>query len=306
MEIVKISVEQVLILLLFIAAGYTLGKTKIANSDHGKILSVLGVYVFIPTNIFKTFASRFTVEYLTQKYPLILAALGVMVVMTLLSYPLGKLFSKDQYQQAVYRYSLVLPNYGYVGYALAEGIFGQDMLLNVMLFALPLSLYTYTIGYCALTRSKINLKKLLSPANIAIVLGAVWGLLGLPVPSVIGTMFSKASACMGPASMLLTGLVISQYKLLDLFTNRAVYGMSALRLFVVPCAVAGAMQLMGIDPTVTTVTLLVLAMPCGMNTIVFPKLVGEDCRTGAALTCVTSIACCITIPLCLWLFGIGV
>ena len=52
MQIVKISVEQVLILLMFIATGYTLGKTKIANSDHGKILSVLGVYVFIPTNIF--------------------------------------------------------------------------------------------------------------------------------------------------------------------------------------------------------------------------------------------------------------
>lgn len=306
MEIVKISVEQVLILLLFIAVGYTLGKTKIANSDHGKILSVLGVYVFIPTNIFKTFASRFTTEYLTQKYPLVLAALGVMVVMTLLSYPLGRLFTKDKYQQAVYRYSLVLPNYGYVGYALAEGIFGQDMLLNVMLFALPLSLYTYTIGYCSLTRSKINLKKLLSPANIAIVLGAVWGLFGLPVPSVIGTMFSKASSCMGPASMLLTGLVISQYKLLDLFTNRAVYAMSVLRLFVIPCAVAGIMTLMKIDPTVTAVTLLVLAMPCGMNTIVFPKLVGEDCRTGAALTCVTSIACCATIPLCLWLFGVGI
>ena len=47
-------------------------------------------------------------------------------------------------------------------------------------------------------------------------------------------------------------------------------------------------------------------MPCGMNTIVFPKLVGQDCRTGAGLACVTSILCCITIPLCLWLFGITV
>ena len=27
--------------------------------------------------------------------------------------------------------------------------------------------------------------------------------------------------------------------------------------------------------------LMMHAMPCGMNTIVFPKLVGQDCRTGA-------------------------
>ena len=77
------------------------------------------------------------------------------------------------------------------------------------------------------------------------------------------------------------------------------------RLLVLPCATAGVMTLLGIDPTVTAVALLVSAMPCGMNTIVFPKLVGEDCRTGAALTCVTSILCCVTIPLCLWFFGIG-
>lgn len=300
----QIVIEQVLILLLFIAVGYTLGKTKIANSDHSKVLSVLGVYIFIPANIFKTFASRFTVAYLSEKYPLILASAGIVVVMALLSYPIAKLLIKDKYQQAIYRYSLVLPNYGYVGYALAEGIFGADMLLNVMIFALPMSLYTYTIGYCSLTRTKVNLKKLLSPTNVAIVLGAVWGLLGLPVPSVVGAVFNKASACMGPVSMLLTGIVISQYKLLDLFANKNVYIISMLRLFVIPCAAAGVMCLMGLNPLVPPV-LLILAMPCGMNTIVFPKLVGEDCRTGAALTCVTSILCCITIPLCLWLFGIA-
>lgn len=305
MEIVKISVEQVMILLLFIAVGYTLGKTKIANSDHSKILSVLGVYVCIPANIFSSFSKRFTVEYLSDKYPLILASVVIVVLMTLLSFPVGRLFSKDKYQQEIYRYSLVMPNYGYVGYALAEGIFGADMLLNLMIFTMPMSLYVYTLGYCSLTRSKVNLKKLISPANIAIIVGAVWGLLGLPVPTVLETTFSKASACMGPVSMLLTGIVISQYKFADLFTNKKVYVMSVLRLLVIPCAVTGVMVLMGIDPTVTTVMLLFLVMPCGMNTIVFPKMVGEDCRTGAALTCVTSILCCITIPLCLWLFGIG-
>ena len=103
--------------------------------------------------------------------------------------------------------------------------------------------------------------------------------------------------------MLLTGIVIAEYKLSDLFTNKRVYPMSLLRLLVIPIAVGGAMTLMGLKGLVPTV-LLILAMPCGMNTIVFPKLVGEDCRTGAALCCVTSILCCITIPLCLWLFGI--
>lgn len=299
----KIVIEQVLLLLLFISIGYILGKSKLANHSHCKILSVLGVYVFIPSNIFRTFANNFTVAYLTEKYPLMLAGLTVVVVMTLLSYPFGKLIAKDPYQRAIYRYSFVMPNYGYVGFTLASGIFGEEMLLNVMIFTLPLAFYTYTIGYCALTRSPLNLKKLLSPANIAILAGSLFGLLGIRLPNVIDTLASRASNCMGPVSMLLTGIVISEYRLADLFTNKRVYPMSLLRLLVIPIAVGGAMTLMGLKTLVPTV-LLILAMPCGMNTIVFPKLVGEDCRTGAALTCITSILCVLTIPFCLWLFGL--
>ena len=306
MEIVKISVEQVLILLLFIAAGYALGKAKLVNADHSKLLSVLCVYIISPANLFSNFSKRFTVEYLSDKYPLLIASASIVVVLALLSYPLARLFTKDPYQRGIYRYSIVMPNYGYVGYALAEGIFGGEMLLNVMLFAIPMSAYVFTVGYCDLTGRKVSLKRFINPPNIGLWVGAIWGLLQLPVPSVVGTVCTKASACLGPVSMLLTGIVISQYKLKDMFTNRNVYIMSVLRLLLIPCAVAGAMVLMGANRTIITVALLILAMPCGMNTIVFPKLVGQDCRTGAGLACVTSILCCATIPFCLWLFGITV
>ena len=51
--------------------------------------------------------------------------------------------------------------------------------------------------------------------------------------------------------------------------------------------------------------LMVLAMPCGMNTIVFPKLVGQDCKPGAALAFITTLSCIATIPLCMWILGVS-
>lgn len=299
----KVVIEQVLLLLIFIALGYTLSKTKKANSDHSKLLSVLGFYIFLPANIFKTFATNFTVEYLSQKYLLVLISVVFVVVMMLVGIPVSKLLSKDKYQQAIYRYSMVTPNYGYVGYALAGSIFGDEMLLNVMMFALPLSIYTYTIGFCMLTRSKVSWKKLMSPANIALVAGAAVGLLDIQLPSLVTDLLGKASGCMGPISMLLTGMVIAEYKLLDMFTNKVVYLLGALRLLIIPIGMGFALIGLGMKDLVPPVV-MILCVPCGMNTIVFPKLVGEDCKTGAALTCVTSILCCITIPLCLWIFGI--
>jgi predicted permease len=244
------------------------------------------------------------VEYLSQKYPLVLISVVFVVTMMLVGIPVSKLLSKDPYQQSIYKYSMVTPNYGYVGYALAGSIFGDEMLLNVMMFALPLSIYTYTIGYCMLTRSKVSWKKLMSPANIALLLGAVVGLLDIPMPSLVTSFLGKASGCMGPISMLLTGMVIAEYKLIEMFTNKVVYLLGALRLLIIPIATAGLLVLLGMKELMPPV-LVILSVPCGMNTIVFPKLVGEDCKTGAALTCVTSILCCLTIPFCLWLFGVS-
>ena len=47
------------------------------------------------------------------------------------------------------------------------------------------------------------------------------------------------------------------------------------------------------------IVVLLYAMPCGLNTIVFPKMVGEDCRPGASMAMISTVACLLTIPLCM-------
>lgn len=300
-----IVIEQVLLLVVFAAIGYALAKGKKADSKHAKLLSCLELYVFLPATVFNTFANNFTPEYLVQKYPLLLVSAAILIVTVLAAQPIAKCLSKDPYQQNVLRYSLAVPNYGYIGYALAGGIFGSQMLLNVMIFALPLSLYTYTAGYCMLTKTKLSVKRLFNPVTLALFAGAVVGLCGIDLPQVADTFLSKAAGCMAPVSMLLTGIVISEYKLTSLLSHWYTYLVAALRLIVLPCAAALILLCLSLQEAVIP-TLMVMAMPCGLNTIVFPKLVGESCETGASLAFVTSLLCCITIPLCLFFFGSGV
>ena len=295
--------EQVFLLLLFGGVGYLLAKTKIADSGHTKLLSALCLYVFLPSNVFKTFAGRFTVAYLTEKYVLVLGAAVIVAVLALVAIPLSRLLTKHDYQQKIYHYSLTIPNFGYIGYALAEGIFGGDTLLDVMMFAIPLSAYTYTIGYCMLTNSKVTLKRLCNPVTVAMALGMVVGLSGISMPSVIGSFLGSASGCMAPISMLLTGMVITEYAMKDMLSRWRVYFVTALRLLVIPCVFGLVLRLLRLEVLVLPAVLM-LSMPCGMNTIIFPKLLGEDCKTGAAMAFVSTLLCCLTIPLCLYLFGV--
>ena len=153
-----------------------------------------------------------------------------------------------------------------------------------------------------LTKSKVSFKKLINPVTIALVAGAVVGLSGIQLPKIATTFLNKSSACMSPVSMLLTGMVISQYDMKEMLTKKTVYFISAMRLLIIPFALGGALLLLGLKDAVIPM-LMLMAMPCGMNTIIFPKLVGEDCQVGASLAFVTNILCCLTIPLCLLVFG---
>lgn len=298
----SIVIEQILLLLAFISIGYLLSKLKVIKSNQSQILSGLCVYFFLPCKVFNSFSGSFTLEYISTKYPLTIAGVVIVILLALVSIPISRALTKDSYIRKVYHYSLATSNYGYMGYALAEGIFGSGMLLDVIVYGLPLSVYINTVGYTTLTNTKTSLKKLISPVNIATVLGAVVGLTGFEIPDLLGSLLSKAGSCLSPVSMLLAGIVISEYKLKDLVNQWQVYVVSLLRLVVIPLTVSAILYLLGLQQVVLP-ALIVLAMPCGLNTIVFPRLVGQDCKPGAALAFITSLMCCITIPLCLLIFG---
>lgn len=296
--------EQVFILFVFALVGYILSKTGLVNASHAKLLSTLLVYVFLPCNVFKTFASNCNPAYLLDKYPLMFAGAVIVVVLVLFARFGAKLFTKEDYPQKLYRYTLAVPNYGYMGYTLAESIFGSAGLLNTMLFAMGLVVYNYTGAFCMLTKRKLSLKQLSNPVILAILLGMAVGLLQLKLPGVIMTVMDKSSACMGPVSMLLTGITISEFKLPKLLTYKKAYIISLLRLVVIPVAI-GAALIPFHNPVLTQCAVLLFAMPCGLNTIVFPKLVDEDCSIGASFACISNVLACITIPLVCGLFGIG-
>lgn len=293
--------EQVLYLMLFAVIGFALCATKLVQAHTTKLLSTLGVYVFLPATIFKSFSSKCTPENFAQKYPLMLVSVGVLAVVAGVAFVMAKWFTKDEYRERLIRYSLTIANYAYIGYPLAENLFGADALFDVLIFALPMSLFTNTVAFCSLTKHRLTLRHLLNPPILAALLGIVCGLLGVELPDVFQSLINNAAACMAPICMLLTGMVISEYRLKTLLDQPASYILSLLRLIVLPSVIVLVLHLLGLKFAILP-ALLVYAMPCGMNTIVFPRLIGEDCMPGASLLFVSTAFSVVTIPLLLTIF----
>ena len=294
----QVIFKQIFILYVFLFAGWLIGKLKKEKAAHSEILSVLLVNIFLPFKVFGTFANNFTVAYFTEKYTYLIASVILIAVLMLISHFAPKLLTKRPYERRVYSYSFVITNYGYLGYVLIEAVFGEAALAAFMFFAIPFIIYTYTVGYALLTGGKNPIKRLLNPITVSIVLGMAVGISGLKMPDVISKIISMGSSCVGPLSMLLTGITLSVFVIKELLTNKTAYIFCGLRLVVIPAAAFAVCTLLKLD-FVLPMILIITCMPCGLNTIVFPKLIGEDCKPGARLALISHLISLVTLPL--WL-----
>ena len=295
--------KELFVLYIFIFLGWLLGRIKPENVSGSKVLSFLLVNLFLPSKVFLTFSQSFTVTYLKENYATFFISVCILLWLSLIAIPLSAMLTGERYQKKVYRYSFAITNYAYMGYALIENLLGKGALANMITFCIPFAMYTYTVGYSLLTGEGKIAKKLLNTMTVSIVLGCVFGLVGIPVPSVLSTVLSSASACTGALSMLLTGLVIASFSPKELLPDGGTLVFSGLRLVALPALVLGICKLLSmaftLPPAIYPFAVIVACMPCGLNTVVFPRLVGEDCRQGARMVLYSHVFSMVTIPL--WL-----
>ncbi len=292
--------QQLCVLYIFIFLGWMFGKRKPEFAETN-ILSFLLVNLMLPCKVFQSFSGNFSVAYVQENYMTFVIAIALLLLLVVVSKLLADVMTKHPFERRVFRYSFAISNYAYLGYVLIENLFGEKGLTNMILFCIPFAFYTYSFGYALLTGKGATFKKLINPMTIAIFLGMIFGLCGISIPAVLKPVLQMSSACVGPLSMLLTGLVLSNFNVKELLMNGKAYVFTVLRLLVLPLFVLGFCNLFGLFITlpeaVFPYAVFMGCMPCGLNTVVFPKLVGEDCRLGAQLAFVTCVASLISLPL---------
>lgn len=306
MQVFTATLNQMLVLFIFMALGFFLNKKQLLPLDDSVVLSKLETYAFVPCLVFSVFYKYCTVENFKQKWTYMLYGAAVMAVSLPIGIVLAKFFAKDGYLKKIYTYSFAVANFSFMGNAVVLGVFGEKVLFDYMIFTLPLNLYVYSIGTASLIPTekggKLSVKTFVNPIFIALILGAVCGLLSVPLPKFITTAISSAGACMSPLAMLLTGFVIGEYSLKTLASDKKVYLASVIRLIILPSAFMAVLLLLKTDKDIIRVALCATAMPLGLNTVVFPAAYGGNTTPGAGMALVSHLISIITIPVMFSIF----
>lgn len=298
--------SQMLGIFMLLVIGFALKRYWLISEDGDVIMSQLITKLFLPALMFYTFLEECTVANLKEYGSwMLLGALFQMV-----SIGIAILFSKllakgDENLEGIYKYCLAFPNTGGVGNPIILSLFGHLGLFQYQIFMLFNIIACYCWGVQQLIPSQYRYpmkeawKNLISPVNIAMVVGGILGLTGIGdlLPDAIHTTLQNLGNGYSIVAVILVGFVIGKYHLYKLVREKRTYLLTLLRLILIPCGFMLMLRFFELPPMLLTLVCLTYACPCGMNAVVYPVSYGEDAHAGASLILITSVLSVFTIPL---------
>jgi len=297
------------LLFIFVMVGYILMKLRVVPENSGAVLSKLENNLFTPASILSTFITGFTVASLSSAWQFVLLGTVVTAIGIPVALFVARLVTRDSYIRKIYTYGLAFSNFGFMGNAVVQNVYGDTVYMKYLIFVIPFWVAIYGWGVPALLMPggedvsvKQRMKNILNPMLIATVLGMIIGISGIPVPGFINRAISTLGACMSPLAMILTGMAIAKIDIKESFKNGKAYIISAVRLIALPLVFIALLYPIPMAYELKLCAVCAVSMPLGLSTIVVPGGYGLDTRVASGMTMISHLLSCITIPLIFMLF----
>ncbi|WPZ36423.1 AEC family transporter [Thalassobaculum sp. OXR-137] len=260
-----------------ILTGYLAGWRKLLGRDSSEALNGFVFYFALPVLLFIAMAKIDTATVLNG--PFLAAYLLGQISTLLIGFVVAKTFFKVSLSEAATHGTVgIYGNVGYMGIPLVLTAYGEAALppaiiATIVNAALNIAVLTAVIetdrhsgsGLAALRKVAGAVCK--SPILVAPVVGFLWALAGLPVPTSVQTYGNILGAAAGPCALFAIGLSLVG---LPLSEGRAeVASMTVLKLLVHPALTwIFATWLLSDQPRVFMICVLMAALPTGANLFV--------------------------------------
>ena len=237
---VSVIADQVLVMLLLMAAGFFSYKVKIISNEGSKQITNILILLVSPVVIFVSYQRDFDPEMLkglAQAFGI--ALLGFAIAMAgayLLLRAKGK---EGKAALAVERFSVIYSNCGFIGIPLVQALFGNEGVFYLTAVMTAFNILVWTHGLFLFTGGekfsiKGLLKALCSPSILAVPIGLICLLLRLRVPDVVLDAMNYIAGMNTPLAMLVAGVTVAQTNLIKAFTRPRTYYVSFLKLILLP------------------------------------------------------------------------
>ena len=306
MNISILLMQQIVQLFLMIFMGYLIVKTGLVRDDDSKVLSKIILYLIVPCVIINAFQVDYTTD--TVKGLLIAFAASVMtqVILLVVISVAGKLLHLNEVEVASVYYS----NSGNLIVPIVTFILGQEWVLYGCVFMSVQLVFLWTHCKKIISReASYDWKKIILNINmISIFIGVVLFFTKIRLPEIIGNTPASVGTMIGPASMIVTGMLFAGMNLKQIFANKRVYFITFLRLIAVPLIALVLIKLSNLASfsadgnKIMLIVFLAIITPSASTVTQMCQVYGNDSRYASAINVMTALLSIITMPVMVMLF----
>ena len=298
MEVVKLLINQIIVMFLYMIFGFVLFKGKKISKEGSANMATLLVWLIIPVVVVKSFCVEPTQERVVGLGLSVVAALAAQGISMLVSHLFFKKHPIDNFAAA-------FSNAGFIGIPLVSATVGGDAVFYIAFFVALLNILQWVYGVAVITQKKMtmNVSTLIHPLILGLVLGLILFFTGLgaKLPTTVMTTLSGISALNAPLAMLIMGVYLAQADLKSLWTDKRLYILSLVRLVLIPLltvALFWVLQLLipGMHSTMLLALLISAIAPVGANVAVYAQLHSKDYVYASKTVVISTLLSLVSMP----------
>ena len=211
------SIESVITIVILIAVGYFLQKYKWFGPDFSKGISKLVVKVGLPCGIFTGILANLTVGNLGSLGIGLIFPFGTVIISYIIAYILMKVFRIRENRKGIFLNAVANANTIFVGMPLNIALFGEASIPYYLVCYISNTISTWVIGIIIMSatdphkepgKKSFNWKKVITPPLVGFILGLIFLVFSIPVPSFITSALNYLGDFVTPLALIYIGIML--------------------------------------------------------------------------------------------------
>lgn len=295
MEMAFVILKQMLVMALYMTAGYILFKKGKLTLEGSRILANLLVWLIVPAMLIRAFCVECTAEKLSMLgQSFILAAVAMLFTIGFAS-----LFFR---KNGVECFAVAFSNAGFIGIPLVTSALGEYAVFYIcgMLVFVNCLQWGWGVPTIKGERMSFSLRSFIAnPFIIASIIGIFLFLTGLgtKLPGVVNTAIKGVADLNAPLAMMVLGVYLARTKLSELFTTKRLYFISVMRMWVIPVITMLLFCLFPIANEIRIAVLITASSPVGANVAVYAQMFDGDYPYACQMVTCSTLLSIVMMPL---------
>lgn len=287
-------------LIIIVIAGFISHKRGIINEEFERKLSGFVIKVTCPALLISSTMGDKMPD--REHIPmLLLVSLLTYVILIPLAYIQPVLMRVKRDLKGMYSFMLTYSNVGFIGYPVVASIFGSDAVFYACILNVFNTITVFIWGVMFISGENLKdgfrFRLFVSPAMIATYISVIIVVLNLHTPKAIAMPLSILGNMTVPSSLIVIGAALAEIPTRKMVGTPHIFIMCFLKLLVLPLLVYYAMIMIGIDTRISSINMILIAMPVASFGTMFCMQMGKDETTMSQGTFWTTLLSVVSIPL---------